>query len=99
MVKKKKLNLKKNKCYVSLVENMLYFLVPFLIALGDIDLSIVSLSCLMAYRFTLVMKHREAYSKWELFKEVFNRVTWILMNLIYLGYYFIEKFYGEVLPI
>ena len=67
------------------------FVIPFLVGLGDVDLFVVVSSCLMVFRLGYLLAKRRFYSKWEFFKETFNRLTWLSFNMLYAVYWVLQK--------
>ena len=86
-----KFNDEQKKCLVNFIENMLLFVIPFLVGIGNVDLFMITSLFYMFFRIGILIKFRSVYSKWDFFKEIFNRVTWLIFNFIYLGYYIAEK--------
>ena len=84
-------NNQQKKSNIRLVENALLFSIPLLIGIGDYDIFIIFATCLMFLRIILLVKYHKVFTKWELFKELFNRFSWFFFNGIYFTYWILEK--------
>ena len=76
---------------MGLLENAVLLVVPLLIGIGNVDLFMVAALLLMTFRLGYLLSKRRFYSRWELFKECFNRLTWLCFTLIYCIYWVLEK--------
>ena len=90
-LKEGKLSGEQEKCKVGLLENAVLLVVPLLIGIGNVDLFITAALLLMVFRLGYLLSKRRLYSRWELFKECFNRLTWLCFTLIYCIYWVLEK--------
>ena len=90
-LKEGKFNEEQEKCKVGLLENFLLSVVPLLVGIGDLDVFMVAALLLMVFRLSYLLSKRQLYTRWELFKECFNRLTWLSFTLIYCIYWILEK--------
>ena len=94
MRKKRSHRLKKRQklSQLSLIENSILFLVPFLVGLGYADLFVFSAFLFITLRLIFFIKNQRYYNRWMFFKGFFNRIMWLLFSIIYLLYWRIENY-------
>ena len=70
-------------------------MLPCFIGFGHVGFLVNFAFALMLVRLGLVLKHYQLFSKWELFKALFNRLAWLSFSTIFVGYWVLEQMQVE----
>ena len=70
--------------FLSLVDNSMFFFFPLAASLFNSPIFLALTTVFTSLRLLMVLKIRKSLTKYEMLKELLNKVIWVLYNLCYI---------------